>query len=507
MRKIYLVFCLYLIVYFHPSEGWGDTYQIYMPSTMPGALSLAPSQFYIVNTDSRSTVSVDTSSYISSYDISNWSFASNDFVQVDGSSLDSGKSNPRIFQDLKGSSLTIRENRLITVRDKGPDGIKAGDPGDTGDDGENRTYDRLININTADGSITSQTLIASNLSDYNHAVTNGYEVVLEDKSATPDQLAVMELFQMTTYSENLTNSGSMAGDAIETQGSFSTTKITDAEGVSLFRQEDDGSIHIGENSVVIVDSPNSSSGNDMIYSSAADGSILQIGNIDSHQTIINGTLEVTGESSFQGIIDMEGNRITGLGTPQDPTDAVSKGYMDNALLGLPSKIYVDTVANNLADGIEDSNAMSAALAALPNTAPDAEAYCGGGIGSYGDAQAFSLGCASNINDNFAVNFGASKLSSSGASIGNRDFDDYSLKAGFIYKIGYKPSKSSKSNTAALETELYRQQASLRVIAEKENYKDTKIAEYEKRLAKLEDQLEELKVAMLAGNKEFASLAK
>ncbi|MGB1965235.1 MAG: hypothetical protein ACPHTA_01555, partial [Candidatus Micropelagos thuwalensis] len=213
MRKIYLVFCLYLIVYFHPSEGWGDTYQIYMPSTMPGALSLAPSQFYIVNTDSRSTVSVDTSSYISSYDISNWSFASNDFVQVDGSSLDSGKSNPRIFQDLKGSSLTIRENRLITVRDKGPDGIKAGDPGDTGDDGENRTYDRLININTADGSITSQTLIASNLSDYNHAVTNGYEVVLEDKSATPDQLAVMELFQMTTYSENLTNSGSMAGDA------------------------------------------------------------------------------------------------------------------------------------------------------------------------------------------------------------------------------------------------------------------------------------------------------
>ena len=71
--------------------------------------------------------------------------------------------------------------------------------------------------------------------------------------------------------------------------------------------------------------------------------------------------------------------------------------MDNALLGLPSKIYVDTVANNLADGIEDSNAMSAALAALPNTAPDAEAYCGGGIGS--NAQAFSLGCASNINDN------------------------------------------------------------------------------------------------------------
>ena len=538
MKKVFIVSLI--LAFSVSSKSWADTYQVYMPSTMPGALSLAPSQFYIVNTNSRSTVSVDTENYISSYDISNWSFGSNDFVQVDGSSLDSGKSNPRIFQDFKGSSLTIRENRLVTVRDKGPDGIKNGDPGDTGDDGENRTYDRLIVINTADGSVASQTLIASNLSDYNHASAAGYEVVLEDKSATPDQLAVMELFQMTSYSENLTNAGSMVGDAIETKGSFSTTKITDADGVSLFRQEDDGSIHIGENSVVIVDSPNSSSGNDMIYSSAADGSTLQIGNVDSHRTIINGTLEVTGETSFQSTIDMQGNRITGLGAPQGQTDAVSKGYLDTALLGLPSKIYVDTVAastltsansytdtvaNNLADGIEDSNAMSAALAALPNTAPDAEAYCGGGLGSYGNSQAFSLGCASNINDNFAVNFGASKLSSGGASVGVREFDDYSLKAGFIYKIGYKPSKSSKSNTATLETELYRQQASLRAIAEKENYKDTKIAEYEKRLAnleeqkaieaaeyehkftKLEEQLEELKVAMLAGNKEFASLAK
>ena len=189
-----------------------------------------------------------------------------------------------------------------------------------------------------------------------------------------------------------------------------------------------------------------------------------------------------------------------------------------------NKIDTDIIANKLADGIEDSNAMSAALSALPNTAPDAESYCGGGLGSYGESQAFSLGCASNINDNLTVNFGASKLASGGASVGNRQFDDYSLKAGFIYKIGYKPSKSSKSNTARLETELYRQQASLRAIAEKENYKDTKIAEYESRLAKLEEQraietaeykhkftkleeqLEELKVAMLAGNKEFASLA-
>ena len=260
--------------------------------------------------------------------------------------------------------------------------------------------------------------------------------------------------------------------------------IADGDGNNIIALKDDGAVHIGENSLITVEQD----GVQKLYAEDENGDAIDIDITNGSDLLINGV----------SVIDR---------------------------LNASNRTYIDSIANNLADGIEDSNAMSAALAALPNTAPDAEAYCGGGIGSYGDAQAFSLGCASNINDNFAVNFGASKLSSSGASIGNRDFDDYSLKAGFIYKIGYKPSKSSKSNTAALETELYRQQASLRAIAEKENYKDTKIAEYEKRLAKLEeqkaieaaeyeqkftklaDQLEELKVSMLAGNKEFASLAK
>ena len=234
----------------------------------------------------------------------------------------------------------------------------------------------------------------------------------------------------------------------------------------VITKKSDGSIHIGENSLVTIEE----NGVQKLYAEDENGDAIDIDITNGSDLLINGV----------SVIDR---------------------------LNADNRTYIDSIANNLADGIEDSNAMSAALAALPNTAPDAEAYCGGGIGSYGDAQAFSLGCASNINENFAVNFGASKLSSSGASIGNREFDDYSLKAGFIYKIGYKSAKSGKSNTAKLETELYKQQANLRAIAEKENYKDTKIAEYEKRLAKLEDQLEEFKVALLAGNRGFASLVK
>jgi hypothetical protein len=570
MKKTFFLSVVLLLSLSDKSSA--DTYQIYMPSTMPGMLATAPAQFFIVNTDSRSTVTVDTEGYLDSFDISNWSFAQNDFVQVDGTALNSGRSNERIFQEFKGSSMIIRENGLVSVRDKGPDGIKAGDVGDTLDDGENRIYDRILTINTSDGTVSSQTLIASNLSDYNHAVANGYTTVLEDKSATPDQLATMELFKMTTYSENLTNSGSMVGDAIETQGSFSTTKITDAGGVSLFRKEDDGSIHIGENSVVIVDSPNSLSGHDMIYSSAADGSILQIGNIDSHRTIINGTLEVTDESSFQGAINMQANRITGLGTPLQSTDAVNKAYTDTLAASTltsansytdtvaastltsansytdtvaastltsansytdtvaastltSANSFTDTLANNLYDGIEDSSAMGAALSALPNSAPDALAYCGGGFGAYGNSQALAMGCASNLNEKVSLNFGASVLSTGGTTVNNRDFDDYSFKAGVTYKFGVDASKSKSAKTAALEAVVFKQQSDLQSMTAREAYKDTKIAEYEdriikleeakladaaeynNRLAKLEERFQLLTVAVKEENNKFAGLVK
>ena len=291
--------------------------------------------------------------------------------------------------------------------------------------------------------------------------------------------------------------------------------LSDGDGTNMITLEDDGSVSLGGDDMVVIDDEGISIDGKQLIAEKEDGAI-HIGENSLITVEQDGVQKLYAEDENGDAIDID---IT------NGSDLLINGVSVEERLNSNNRTYVDTVANNLFDGIEDSNAMSAALAALPNTAPDAEAYCGGGLGSYGNSQAFSLGCASNINDNFAVNFGASKLSSGGASVGNREFDDYSLKAGFIYKIGYKPSKSSKSNTATLETELYRQQASLRAIAEKENYKDTKIAEYEKRLAnleeqkaieaaeyehkftKLEEQLEELKVAMLAGNKEFASLAK
>ena len=348
-----------------------------------------------------------------------------------------------------------------------------------------------------------------------------------DISNTPEPLEGWELVEgiyLTDYDSppilkgnTLTSSnGDTALSVDDTDGTIkvASAALSDASGTNMISLADDGAVSLGGNNMLVINNESIRlEGSQLIAKKKEDGAI-HIGENSLITIEQDGVQKLYARDANGEAIDID---IT------NGSDLLINGVSVAERLN-SNKIYTDIIANKLADGIEDSNAMSAALSALPNTAPDAESYCGGGLGSYGESQAFSLGCASNINDNLTVNFGASKLASGGASIGNREFDDYSLKAGFIYKIGYKPSKGSKPNTARLETELYRQQASLRAIAEKENYKDTKIAEYESRLAKLEEQraietaeykhkftkleeqLEELKVAMLAGNKEFASLS-
>ena len=285
------------------SSAFADSYNIYFPDTIAGNINSISGNIYIVNTDSRQVVGFDSSDYVATYSSASNSFASNDYVQVDGTSLRSG-SNGRIFQDFSGSTLTIRENRVLQVRDKGADGIKGGDPGDTGD---NRTYDRIVEINVTSGEVISTTLVASSLSDYQHAVDYGHTVVLEEKDASADTLSGMEIFTMTTYSSNETNSGTLTGDdAVVTDGNFSTNKITASDGSSLFRQESDGTVHIVENSIVLADELVSNSGYDQIYSSSG---TLELGNSNSHRTIVTGTLEIQ--------------------DPSAPNHATTKRYVDS----------------------------------------------------------------------------------------------------------------------------------------------------------------------------------
>ncbi len=66
---------------------------------------------------------------------------------------------------------------------------------------------------------------------------------------------------------------------------------------------------------------------------------------NSIQTQLGSKLSLSG-GSMGGNIAMNNNRITGLGDPVDATDAATKGYVDNALVGLDiQKDVYDVVAN------------------------------------------------------------------------------------------------------------------------------------------------------------------
>ena len=145
----------------------------------------------------------------------------------------------------------------------------------------------------------SETLIAHTQADYDYAVANGHTVVLENTG----DLSGITPVTMTTYAENITNAGSSA--VVVTNGNFSTDKITASDGASLMRQEDDGTVHIGQNSIVLADELVSNSGFDQIYSSS---NVLEIGNTSSHRTKIRGALEIQ--------------------DPTNPNHATNKRYVD-----------------------------------------------------------------------------------------------------------------------------------------------------------------------------------
>lgn len=55
--------------------------------------------------------------------------------------------------------------------------------------------------------------------------------------------------------------------------------------------------------------------------------VTQVGTLSS--------LIVNGNSSIQGILDLGGNKLTGVGTPTNYTDGINKGYVDTVIANLP----------------------------------------------------------------------------------------------------------------------------------------------------------------------------
>ena len=232
--------------------------------------------------------------------------------------------------DFVGTKLSIRENSLIYMNDRN----------DTSGDSD-YWYDRVSTVDVVTGEVDSQILVASSQAAYDIAEAAGYTVVLSESGISRSGADYKSL---TTFSKNITNSSNTTTTAnAESDGGLISEKIVNDEGTSIFRQESDGTIHIGANSIVLSDETVSNSGYDQISSSS---NVLELGNSSAHRTVITGTLEVQ--------------------EPTAPNHAATKKYVDG------------------------NAAMSAAIASMP-TAPLGKSMLTAGMGHRDGSSAIAVG--------------------------------------------------------------------------------------------------------------------
>jgi hypothetical protein len=285
MRSIVPLFLLLAV----SNNVLADAYSVYIPNG-----NSQNNLIKIVNLTANTVVSFSGSDYLETQQSSYYDFGDNSYANV---FPNGNNSQYQQVVDIKGNQLILRENTAIEVGDKGADGIA-----NTQDDTAGMYFDRELTIDMTTGEVVSERLVAN--SEEAKAYADNANVTAELMEI--EDIQAHDALTAKTYSENLSNDEN-SGAVVVTQGSFSTAKITDEDGSSLFRQETDGTVHIGENSIVLADENVSNSGYDQIYSSS---NVLELGNSATHRTVITGTLEIQ--------------------DPTAPNHAATKRYVDGA---------------------------------------------------------------------------------------------------------------------------------------------------------------------------------
>ena len=136
-----------------------------------------------------------------------------------------------------------------------------------------------------------------------------------------------------------------------------------------------------------------------------------------------GDLNVGGTLHAHGGLDVHNNRIVNVADPKDPTDAVNKRYVDNAVKNINNNINrldnkIDHVDRRLRAGIAGATAIS--FLQRPNEA--GKSLVSVGVGGYRNENAIAVGYGRNSDNNkISIKVGASINSRSdvnwGGSIG------------------------------------------------------------------------------------------
>jgi hypothetical protein len=364
-----------------------DSYQIYLPgqSSFDAQTRQLPSELqklWIVNTDSNVVQQVDMSKYFQTvFPNPNPNEAS---LQIDfrGSS--------RIAQDFIGETLIIRDNGLINLSSLTTDQ----------DDplfGRAFYYDRVVKINVISGDIEDDYIVARSQDAEQLAKDFGFKVFLAD--GAEEVIPGFDMLTLKTFSNNTTTT---VGDQA-TSGGLYTEKITASNGALLFRQEADGTVHIGEKSIVLADESVSASGYDEVYSSSG---ILQLGNNSDHLTIVKGSLKLEGDIELVGNISSS--------DPTLPSHVANKNYVDTKNNEI--KEYIES--NFAKKSYVDSGLASiAAMSSIPQ-ATNGESMIGVGVGRYGSKSAIAFGLSSHFpKHNFNLNANVGYASGGKSAIG------------------------------------------------------------------------------------------
>ncbi len=122
-----------------------------------------------------------------------------------------------------------------------------------------------------------------------------------------------------------------------------------------------------------------------------------------------GDLNVGGTVHAHGGLDVHNNRIVNVADPKDPTDAVNKRYVDNAVKNINNNINrldnkIDHVDRKLRAGIAGATAIS--LLQRPNEA--GKSLVSVGVGGYRNENALAVGYGRNSDNNkISIKVGAS----------------------------------------------------------------------------------------------------
>ena len=198
---------------------------------------------------------------------------------------------------------------------------------------------------------------------------------------------------------NKTQIGEGGETAIQISNTVSELDIQDADGDTVIKVTSDGATHIGENSLVTIES----GGRQQLYAT-----------------------------------DSTGNRID---------------------INIPSGTNLLIDGEDVMGSIDSSIALGAAFASLPTGAEGAGYTCGLGTGFHDSASAISGGCGFDFANYSFVNsmpelFQKASFNIGAASVVHGEGDDATLKAGITFKFGApKPVREAKDDNLLLENKI------------------------------------------------------